>query len=179
MTEKEYKSNAFFFQIKTKLQPRALKNEESHSLSPEHVIIGIVDPVFFSWNTANMFFLFFTFCIFILGACSLLWKHNYDITSPDLFFSFYSCKSLPPQLLWDTGQIKAEKGFEVPETSSSLQKTTKSLGMFELLPAWNRSCKPCLFSHRTGTQLTEESHLLAATFILAVKKTETKNKTPI
>lgn len=128
-----------------------------------------------------MFFIFSLFVVYLYFVVVHFCENKTMLQPPDhfffLFFNFF-CKSFPPQLLCAAGQIKAEELFEAPETFTSLQKTTKSLGMSKPLPAWNRSCKPCLFSHYLGIQLTEESHLLAATFILAVIKTGTKAKLP-
>ena len=130
-------------------------------------VIGVVGPISLVWNKTNMFFSFFTLCIFIHSGFFLFWKQyllvkpHYNQPRPCFIFCLLSTprKIQLLQLLWAVGQIKAESSFVVSESSSSFQKLTKSLGMSEPLPASGRSQKPHLPSHLSGTLLIEENHL--------------------
>lgn len=162
-----------------------MKNEQLHSLSPEHVIIGIVDPVSFSWNTANTFFIFSLFVVYLYFVVIHFCGNKTMLQPPDLFFSSLSFSSSSPARVFLhsccglQAKSKLRNSLKLLKFSLLSRKQQKSLGMLKPLPAWNRSWEPCLFSHHLGIQLTEESHLLAATFILAVKKDRNKSKAPI
>lgn len=154
-----------FLKIYTELSPRAFQRQVViHSASSSIYIIGVVGPISLAWNKTNMFFSFFTLCIFIHSGFSLFWK-QYTFIKPHYnqswpYFFFPPCKIQLLQLLWAVGQIKAESSFVVSEYSPSFQKVTRNLGMSEPLPARDSSCKalPPLFS-LSGTQLIEENHL--------------------
>ncbi|KAL6088978.1 hypothetical protein STEG23_021135, partial [Scotinomys teguina] len=78
----------------------------------------------------------------------------------------------------DDLKLKSDEKLSALDFMPNKMKTMKSLGMSEPQPVWNRSCKHRLFSRHPKTQLTEECHLFPVTFILAVKKIETKTKHP-
>ena len=131
-------------------------------------VIGIVGSVSTAWNKTNIlgfFFSFFTLCIFVPSSFSLFWK-QYTLAKPHYNQTWPSSPPIPQdstfqllQLLWAVHQIKAERSFVVSEMSPSFQKVTENLGMSEPLPDGDRSCKTCLPSHLSGTQLIEGSHL--------------------
>lgn len=109
------------------------------------------------------FFSFFTLCVFVPSSFSLFWK-QYTLAKPHYNQTWPSSPPIPQdstfqllQLLWAVHQIKAERSFVVSEMSPSFQKVTENLGMSE--PDGDRSCKTCLPSHLSGTQLIEGSHL--------------------